>query len=75
MWVKGKLSALALIRVKELEMEQPFCEGAAGWGPPFVGVRAFLFPGVFIAGVLGQVCEGGRARKQQPLIMPRLSST
>lgn len=41
MWVKGKLSALALIRVEELEMEQSFCEGAAGWGPPFVGVPSF----------------------------------
>lgn len=44
------------------------CEGWMGEGAPFV-VQSFSQAGV-TAGELGQVGEGGRARKQ-PLIIPR----
>lgn len=41
-------------------------------GTTFCGC-AFSFTGRFIVGVLGQVHESGRGKKQ-PLIIPRLSS-
>lgn len=44
-------------------------DGRMDGGSTFCG-SVFLFIGMFIARVLGQVGEGGRARKQ-PLIIPK----